>query len=415
MPLSPSTLVRAVSALSLTLLSWTALAQQEPLRIGLLTVKTGVLAGPGKQMEDGLRYFLKERSNLLAGRQIELVVADSVGQAAVARSKVQELVERSKVAVIIGPLASTEQLAIDDYVREAKVPSIMSSALAEDLTQRMVNPWMIRATGTSGQLAHPLGDYAAKTLGYKRIAIIATDFAYGHEVTAAFQRVFEDSGGKIVQKIWVPPTATDFAAYVTQIKKDIDAVYSSFSGASANAFVRQYAEYGLKAKIPLLASQTTVDESLLKEQGSNALGIISGAIYSAAIESPENQKFVAEFRAQTGAEPGFYSVGAYTAGLLLEAALKTTKGRTDDREALMRALRTARVEASPRGEIALDAYGNPVASSFIRKTERREGRLQNTVIKTYPSQSQFWTYDPKKFLADPVYSRSFPVAKNIEQ
>lgn len=103
----------AVAALSFAT-QQPALAQSEPLRIGLLTVKTGALAGPGKQMEDGLRFFLKQRGNKLAGRPVELIVADTAGQPATARSKAQELVERSKVQVIIGPLASTELLAIDD-------------------------------------------------------------------------------------------------------------------------------------------------------------------------------------------------------------------------------------------------------------------------------------------------------------
>ncbi|HSV82857.1 MAG TPA: ABC transporter substrate-binding protein [Ramlibacter sp.] len=392
-----------------------AWSQVEPLRIGLLTVRTGPLAGPGKQMEDGLRFFLKQRDNKIGGRPVELTVGDTAGQPAAARNKAQELVERNKVQVLIGPVASTELLAIDDYLKDAKVPLIVSSGLAEDLTQRTPNPWMVRATSTAGQISHPIGDYAAKTLGYKRVATIATDFAYGHEVTAAFQRVFEDSGGKVVQKIWVPPTATDFAAYVSQIRKDVDAVFVSFSGASATGFIRQYAEYGIKAKVPLLASMSTVDESLIKDMGDNAAGIVSGGIYSAAIDSPENKQFATAYRADTGFDPGFYSMGSYTAGLFLEEALKATKGRTDDRTALMAALRGINIAASFRGPIAIDAYGNTIANSYIRITERKDGRMQNTVVKVYPKQTQFWTYDPKRYLANPVYSRDFPPAKYLGQ
>jgi branched-chain amino acid transport system substrate-binding protein len=392
-----------------------AWSQVEPLRIGLLTVKTGPLAGPGKQMEDGLRFFLKQRDNTIGGRPVELIVADTAGQPAAARNKAQELVERNKVQVLIGPLASTELLAIDDYVKDAKIPIIVSSGLAEDLTQRAPNPWMVRATSTAGQISHPIGEYAAKTLGYKRVATIATDFAYGHEVTAAFQRVFEDNGGKVVQKIWVPPTATDFAAYVSQIRKDVDAVFASFSGASATGFIRQYAEYGMKAKVPLLATMSTVDESLLKDMGDNAVGIVSGAIYSAAIETTENKQFATAYRADTGFDPGFYSMGSYTAGLFLEEALKATKGRTDDRTALMAALRGVNIPVSFRGPISIDSYGNTVANSYIRITERKDGRTQNTVVKVYPRVTQFWTYDPKQYLANPVYSRDYPPAKYLGQ
>lgn len=201
---------------------------------------------------------------------------------------------------------------------------------------------------------------------------------------------------------------------MTQIKPDLDAVFVSFSGPSANGFVRQYAEYGLKGKIPLLASQTTVDESLLKEQGDNAVGIVPGAWYSAAIDSAENKRFVTGYRAETGAEPGLYAFGSYTAGLMLESALKTLKGNTADKDALIKAPRTVKLETSLRGPMTMDAQGNPMTTSFVRKTERIDGRRQNTVVKAYPNVSQYWTYGEKAYMANPVYSRNFPPAKNLE-
>jgi branched-chain amino acid transport system substrate-binding protein len=394
----------------------TNLVAEEPIKIGLLTPKTGPLAGPGKQMEDGIRFFLKERNNTLVGKNIELIVADTAEQPALARTKAQELVERYGVQVLIGPLATTEMLAIDDYIRDdAKIPLISPSALAEDVTQRKPNPWLLRAVASTGQLVHPLGDYAGGTLGYKRIATVATDFAYGHEAVAGFQRVFEDNGGRVVQKIWVPITTSDFAAYIAQIKQDVDAVFVSFSGASATTFVRQYREYGLKGKLPFLSTESTVDESLLNQEGDDAIGIISGAIYSAAINTPENKAFVTTFRKEYGVEPGFYSAGAYVGGMFLEEALKEVKGDIEDKQALMRALRSAKLARSPRGALRVDEYGNPIANAYICKTERSDGRMQNTVIEVYPNQGQFWTYKPEEYLANPVYSRDYPPAKYIEK
>lgn len=392
-----------------------AVAEEGAIKIGFLTPKSGPLAGPGKQMEDGIRLFLKERNGVLAGKKVELVVADTAGQPAAARAKAQELVEREKVDVLIGPLATTEALAIDDYVREAKIPIITPSASAEDITQRTPNPWLLRATGSSGQFVHHLGDYAAKTLKYKRVATIATDFGYGHEVVAAFQRVFEDNGGQIVQKIWVPLTVSDFAAYLAQIKRDVDAVFASFSGASATGFVRQYREFGLKGKVPLLAPLSTVDEGLLPQMGDDAVGIVSSAIYSAALDIPENKAYVAAYRREYKIDPGYYATGSYMAGVFFEAALKTTGGNVADKQALIKALRSAEIEKSPRGKIRVDEFGNPISDLYIHRTERKDGRLQNTILKVYPMVSQFWTYDPKQFLAAPVYSRNYPPARYIEK
>jgi branched-chain amino acid transport system substrate-binding protein len=387
-------------------------AQPEPIRIGFLTVRSGALAAGGKQMEEGIQLFLKERNNTIAGRKVELVIADTGGNPAQAKTKVQELVERSKVHVVIGPLAAFEAIAIDDYIRQTRTPTVSCSAAAEDLTQRKPNPWFVRTVGTSAQPNHALGEYAAKTLGYKRVAIIADDFAYGHETAAGFQRTFEDNGGKVVQRLLPPLNVPDYGSYIAQIKRDVDAVYAGFAGANGFRFLRQYREYGLK--LPVLGSMTTADEGILRQMGDEAIGVVSGGWYSAAIDSPENKRFVAAVNKEYGADPGYYTLGAYSAGALVEAAARALKGKVEDKDAFMKALRNPGSVHDPRGEWKLDEYGNPVMPAYIRKVERRGGKLVNTVVKTYPAVSQFWTYDPKQFLANPVYSRDFPPAKNLE-
>jgi branched-chain amino acid transport system substrate-binding protein len=403
-----------LTAVLAVFLSATGYAQSaEPIRIGL-TVRTGPLAGPGKQIEDGFNFFLSERANELAGRKIEVIALDSAGVPSTAKIKAQELVERYKVNAIVGPLASNEALVLQDYIAEAQIPFISPSALEEDMTQRKANKWLVRATSTTSQMSHAMGDYAAKTLGYRRVATIATDFAYGHETVAGFQRVFEESGGRVVKKIWAPTNAADFGTYIAQIPADVDAVYASFSGASAQNFIRQYNEYGRKAKTPLLVSHSTVDESLIEGMGEDAEGILSVAHYAATLNTPDNVKFVQAFTKAHGTSPGFYSAGAYVAGMFLEAALKAVNGKIEDKEAFMAALRSTKLTNSPRGPLQLDSYGNPICDVYIRRTERKDGHMQNTIIKTYPQLTQFWTYDPKQFLATPVYSRDYPPSKNLE-
>jgi branched-chain amino acid transport system substrate-binding protein len=385
-----------------------AAASKEPVRVGFLTVNSGALAAGGRQMEEGLKLYLDEHGNKLAGRPIEVVTLDTAGQPATTRTRTQEAVERYKVHVIIGPLAAFEALAINDYVKQAKVPVISPSAAAEDLTQRAPNPWFVRAVGTSAQPNHPFGEYAAKTLGYKRIVTIGDDFAFGHETTAGFQRTFEDAGGKVVQKQWAPLNVADYGSYIGAIPQDVDAVYASFAGANGLRFLRQYAEYGLK--LPVLGNMTTVDEGILKSMGDEALGVVSCGWYSAAIDTPANRKFVEAVRKAHGADPGYYTAGAYTAAMFLDLALQKVNGNVEDRDAFMKALRSLDVKDSFRGPIRIDERGNPVLTVYIRKVERRDGRLVNAVVKTYPEVTQFWHYDPKAFLAAPVYSRDNPPA-----
>jgi branched-chain amino acid transport system substrate-binding protein len=390
-------------------------ADKDTLRLGFMTIKSGALAAGGKQMEDGIRLFLKERNNMIAGRKVELFVADTSGQPAIAKTKTQELVEKDKVHVIIGPLAAFEALAIDDYIRKTETPIIAPSAAAEDLTQRKANPWFVRAVGTSAQSTHPLGEYAAKELKYKRIAIIGDDFAYGHETVAGFQRTFEENGGKVVQKLWSPLNVADYGTYIGQLKPNVDAVFAAFAGGNGIKFLKQYSEYGMKAKVPVLASMTAVDEGILKSMGDEALDVISTGWYAAGINNADNKKFVQAMNRDYQMDPGYYSMGAYGAGLMLEQALKDVKGKFEDKPAFMAALRNVQVTNDPRGKLNLDALGNPVMDMYIRKVERKGGKLTNTVIKTYPAVTQFWSYNKAGFLANPVYSRDYPPANNIEK
>ena len=398
-----------LSALALPLL---AQAQVEPIRIGFLTVRTGPLAAGGKQMEQGIQLFLKERNNMIAGRKAELVIADTGGNPAGAKTKTQELVERDRVHVIIGPLAAFEALAIDDYIRQTRTPTVSCSAAAEDLTQRKPNPYFVRSAASSGQPNHALGEYAAKNLGYKRVAIIADDFAYGHETAAAFQRVFEDNGGKVVQRLFTPLAVPDYGSYLAQLKQNVDAVYAGFAGANGFRFLRQYQEYGLK--MPVLGSMTTADEGILKQMGDEALGVITGGWYAAGIDTPENKKFVDAVNKEYGADPGYYTLGAYSAGVLVEQAAKMVKGKVEDKDAFMKALREAKVPNTLRGPVRFDELGNVVGNIYIRKVEKKDGKYVNAVIKTYPDVSQFWTYKQDEFLKNPVYSRDYPPARNLE-
>ena len=387
-------------------------AQAAPIKIGLMTVKTGPLASGGIDMERALVMYLKERNNTLAGRKVELFVGDSGGVPAQARTKMQELVEKDRIHVMIGPLAAAEALAADDYIRAQSLPTL-SVAAAEDLTQRKPNPWLVRGTSTSSQCSQPLADYCYKTLKYRRMVAIADDIAYGHEMCAGFQRVFEDLGGKIIQKTFPPLTVPDYGTYLAQLKTNADGIFLGFAGSNGFRYLRQFNEYGLRGKIAPVGGMTALDESVLRNMGDEALGIVTSCWYSAEIDNPINRKFSAAFRAAWKYDPGFYAAATYTEAAVLEGALNAIKGRIEDKPAFMKALRGIKVNTT-RGPVSFDQYGNVVGNVYIRKVERKEGRLVNRVIHTYPNVSQFWTYDPKEFLSFPVYSRDWPPAKNLE-
>src|SRR5690242_5904659 len=399
-----------VSALGLP---FSVKAQAGPIRIGLVTVKTGPLASGGIDMERALEQYLKEHNYTMAGRKIELVVADSGGVPAQARTKIQELVERDKIHVMIGPLDTASALAADDYIRQAQLLTL-SVAAAEDMTQRKPNPWFTRGTSTSSQCSMPLADYAAKTLKYKRMVVIADDIAYGHEMCAGFMRVFEDNGGKVVQRMFPPIAVPDYGTYLAQLKTNVDAIFLGFAGSNGFRYLRQMNEYGLLKKVTPIGGMTALDEAVLRNMGDEALGIITSCWYSAEIDNPINKRFVANFRSQWKYDPGFYAAATYVEAAVLDQTLQKIGGKIEDKQAFMKAVRSGKFDTC-RGPVQFDQYGNVVGNVYIRKVARKEGRLVNTVIHTYPNVSQFWTYKPEEFLKNPVYSRDFPPAKNIEQ
>ena len=387
----------------------------EPLKIGFLTVLTGPLAAGGQQQEEGAGLFLSERNGMIAGRKVELITQDTGGNPAQAKTKTQELVERHKVPVMIGPLATNEALAMDGYIRETKVPVITTtSAATVDLKSHAVNPWVLHAFGTAPQVTYPLGDYAARTLGFEKIAIIAEDFTYGHEGAGGFHLAFEAAGGKIVQKLWPPLNTPEYAPYLAQIKPDVDAIYMGFAGSNPVRFLKQFNDFGLKGKVAVLGNTTSTDEGILRVMGDEAVGVYTGGWYAAGLETPDNQKFVAGINAAYSHDPGFYTAGPYTALLIIEEALKTTGGNTDDAPAFLKTMHGVRLTHGPIGPVRLDEYGTPILDIHIRKVARVNGKLTNTIVKTYPQVSQFWTYDPKQFIEQPVFSRDFPPSKNLE-
>jgi len=384
----------------------------ESIRVGLLAAKTGPLASGGIDMDLALTMFLKERENVLAGRKVELIVADTAGVPATARTKAQELIEKNNVHCIIGPLAAFEALAIADYLAEKEMPTLGVSA-AEDMTQRHPSPWYVRLTSTSAQCAYPLAEYAAKELKYKKVVTIADDFAYGHEMCAGFQRAFEDNGGKIIQKIFTPLATPDYGSYVAQVKS-ADAIFLGTAGSNGFRFLRQFIEYGLKDKMAVIGGMTALDESVLRNMGDEALGILTTSWYSAELDNPFNKVFAPAFRKQFKYDPGYYAASTYLSGEVLEAALTTTRGQVADKKALMAAIHNCNAQTI-RGQIKFDEFGNVIGNVYIRKVNKNDGRLVNSVVKSYPDVTQFWTYDKTAFLQNPVYSRDYPPAKNLEQ
>jgi len=379
-------------------------AAKGPVKVGYLTPLSGVYAGPGADQRDGFLLYLEQAGNKVGERPIEVLVEDKgSNKPDEALTKARKLVERDKVHILAGIISSGVAYALRDFVNAQKVPFVVTNAGADGLTQKQRSPYIFRSAFANSDSSHPLGEWAYKQ-GYRKAVILAADYSAGYEQIGGFVRTFTEAGGQIVQEIYPPLGTTDYAPYLAQIKRDADVVSVFFAGADALRFVQQYGEYGLKGAIPLIGKGYLVDEVILPKQGDAAVGIVTALHWSYSLNTPENKAFIQAYEAKYKRPPTSYAEQGYVGAQMLAKALEAVKGNIENKQPFLNALKKVELNA-PRGMFRLDSYGNPVHNIYIRKVEKVGGKLQNTVIDTYPSVSQFWKWNPNKFMAMPDYDQ----------
>ena len=405
-------MIRAVAVVVLVLLLLTSQAGgADSIRVGYLGPLTGIFAAAGKDMLDGLKMAFEQMNYEVAGRKIELIEEDDEGNPATAQAKYRKLATQDRIHVLSGILLSNIGYALVPPIERDRVPSLFLTT-PDDLTKRRPTKYILRTNFSASQPMHALGDYAAKTLKYKRVAALAMDNAFGYEGIGGFQRVFEDAGGRVAQKVWVPLNAMDFAPYLSQVPGDVDAVVQVFVAGQAVRFAKQYGESALRGKVTLIGTGVFSDQSSLGGMGDEAIGHVGALIWAPTLANPANRAFMQLAEPKLKRIPSYFHAVMYSAGRWILEAARSLDGTVEDRDRLLAALRKAsETTEDPRGPIKLDEYGNPTENVYIVRVEKVGGRLQNTVIHTYPMVSQFWTYRPEEFLKTPPYDRSYPPVK----
>src|SRR5262247_2172790 len=404
-------LLGGVVALSLT----PAANAAEELRIGFVAPTTGIFAQVGKDMVDGFQLYLDDVNSDFGGAKVKFIVEDEQGKPDTAVTRAKKLVLQDKVHLLVGGLLATTGYALAPVSTAEKTVYVVPIAAADDLTQRDLAkyPYMVRTGWSSSQPSHPFGQWACEQ-GYKKIATIAADYAFGHEVVGGFQRAFEACGGQIIQKIWPPLGAQDFGPFIPTIKQDADAIFTLMVGPMSLRFPKQLAASGNKK--PVIGGGTSYDEFVLPSMGDEVIGHISALQYSAALDTPLNAEFVKRYRAKYGKVPSYYSESNYTTAQMIHGIIQKNKGKFPGAEEFIKQLAAMKVD-TPRGPVTIDEMRNPVQNIYIKKVEKKKmfgydkDELWNTVIKTYPNVGQFWTYDKAAFLKQPVYNRDFPPCK----
>lgn len=386
-------LILGALGLAAALAAAPALAQST-IKIGVILPYSGQFADPGAQADNGIKLYVQQHGDTVAGKKIEIIRRDTGGIAPdVAKRLAQELVVRDKVDVLAGFSLTPNALAAADISAQAKKLMVVTNAAASVVTTK--SPYIVRVSFTLPQLNEPLGAWAYKN-GVRKVYSLVADFAAGHDAEAAFQGAFKAAGGEIVGAVRYPVANPDFSAYVQRAKDaNPEGIFIFMPGGAQSAAIgKALADRGIDpSRTKILSQMELTDEQALKSMGDTARGIITASHYDYNHASEPNRQFVAAFNAAFKRNPDFFAVGGYDGMHLIYEALKKTAGNADG-DALIAAAKAMAWE-SPRGPVSIDpATRDIVQTVYMRRVERVGDGLRNV------------EFDKIENVKDPVKARS---------
>jgi branched-chain amino acid transport system substrate-binding protein len=373
-------LAAALAAAALALSAPHALAQDK-VKVGLMLPYTGTFAALGNAITNGFKLAVAEQGGKLGGREIEYFTVDDESDPAKAPENANKLIKRDKVDVIVGTVHSGVAMALAKAARDNNSLLIIPNAGADEITGPLCAPNIFRTSFSNSQPGYAMGKVAAER-GHKTAVTLTWNYAAGSQSTGGFKEAFEKGGGKVVKELTLPFPNVEFQAFLTEIAAlKPDAVYVFFAGGGAVKFVKDYDAAGLKKSIPLYGPGFLTDGTL-EAQGESAQGLLTTLHYADQLDNPKNNAFRAAYKAAYKVEPDVYAMQGYDSGQLLAAGLKAVGGDVGKRDALIKAMQTAKID-SPRGPFTLSKANNPVQDFYLRRVEGKENKAIGIAIKNY--------------------------------
>lgn len=385
-------------------------AEKEAIKIGLLTPLTGYTAANGLDIKSAVELWLEQHDGKVGGFPVEIIIEDDEANASSALTKAQKLVEMDGCKILIGPSITAALYSVKAYCEEVGVMLLTSTAAGDDATMLQASDYLVRSSTASSQMAHVLGDFCAKDLGLKKVALLGYDFLYGYETTGGFQRVFEENGGKVAWKQLIPNNLTDYSSIIASMPlDDVDGLVFIISGSNAIQFEKQLVEYGVTDKdITIVAGVGGAEETFFSEMSLECEGFYTVQNFYAEKDGkmPAKEQLMKDFEAKTGKIVSTNTAQFWSAMEILDKALAKLETLPDAVEIS----KTIKADSYDTviGPISFDQYGQSIPNIYIRQLQVVDGKLSNKLIKTYEHVSQFWTYDPQEFMNGQRYSETWP-------
>ncbi|MES2103998.1 MAG: ABC transporter substrate-binding protein [Pseudomonadota bacterium] len=371
-------LLPVASSLVLSLSAFAAHAE-ETIKVGVIAAFSGPFADYGKQIEGGIKAYMRQNGDKVAGKRIEIIIKDTTGPAPdVAKRLAQELVVRDKVDFLAGFGLTPEALAVAPVAEQAKKPMIIMNAATSVITTK--SSYIARFSMTLPQVSGPMATWAVKN-NIKKVVTLVADYGPGIDAETAFKTNFIGGGGSILESIRVPLRNPEFAPFIQRIKDAKPEAVFIFvpAGEQGVAFMKGYRERGLaEAGIKVIATGDLTDDHVLPAMGDATLGVITTFHYSANHNSPENKLFLKNFaEANPGAgRANFMAVAAYDGMAAIYEVSKKLNGKIDGDKA-MAILKGMKIN-SPRGPIMIDpATRDIIQTVYVRKVEKVGSELFN--------------------------------------
>jgi branched-chain amino acid transport system substrate-binding protein len=379
----------AVGAAAFAAVASSAWAQQgQPVKIGLLATLEGPFAAGGADGMRGAELAVKQRGGVVAGRPIQIIKGSSDAKPDVAVNATRKLVEQDKVDIMVGPLSGGEGIAVKDYSKtQPNVTFINGGSGAQATTLVNPSPNFYRFNTEGAQWMVGLGK-AAMAKGYKRVMVIAEDYAFPYSQVQGFMTEFCKAGGRVPEKAWVPLGGKDYSSVIAKIPNNVDALLLILGGADAVNFLNQYEAAG--GDKPLLGGSITVSQDVLNYRGKkrdSLVGTLSAGPYADTYDGAEWKAFVADYRASYPVSAGGYpspSLFAYVYYQNMKAALDglaAVNGDLSGGQAKYRAALDKLVLKTPTGDVRVDANRQAIGSTFITEVVKdAKGDLTTKVV-----------------------------------
>ena len=337
--------------------------------IGFMAPLSGPQALVGQDQLDGFTLALEQLGGKLGGEAATVLREDDQLKPEVGQQIVRKLVDKDRVDVIVGLSFSNVLMGSLPRLAESGVLAITTNAGPSPLAGAQCKPNVFSLAWQNDGAAESMGKFA-QDRGVKRVYLMAPNYQAGKDMLAGFKRFYR---GQIVDEVYTQINQPDYSAEIAQLQAAApDALFVFYPGGMGINFIKQVSQAGLSGKIPVY-SVYTVDGTTLPAQRESAAGVISGAMWDASLDSPENRRFVAAFQAKFKRIPSLYAAVGYDAGNLLNLAMTKAGG---DRKKLPAAVKAAGQEfKSVRGPFRFGNNHMPVQNYYAFETKRVENKL----------------------------------------